>query len=93
MVGEVQCEIEEQTASKDLVFLVLQIFGLQPLKIPTSLTPAPILILSRRCNPFASQKHYIPQDHTGENIKEALSNGLLQLNLDQSKQLNQVGRG
>ena len=36
---------------------------------------------------FCLQTHYIPQDHTGENIKEALSATLLQWNLDQSKQI------
>ena len=45
------------------------------------------MMLSGRCNLFASVLH-IPQDHTGENIKVALSATLLQWNLDQS---NQVG--
>lgn len=34
---------------------------------------------------FCLSTHYIPQDHTGENIKEALSATLLQWHLDQSK--------
>ena len=36
---------------------------------------------------FCLQTHYLPQDHTGENSKEALSDTLLQWNLDQSKQV------
>ena len=36
---------------------------------------------------FCLQTHYIPQEHTGENIKEALSATLQQWNLDQSNQI------
>ena len=37
---------------------------------------------------FCLQSHYLPEDHTGENIKESLSETLLHWNLDES---NQVG--
>ena len=65
-------------------FLVPQIFGPQLLEIPT----LPTLATSKwEIQSFCLQTHFIPQDHTGDNIKEALSATLLQWNLDQSKQV------
>ena len=67
-----------------LFFLVPQISGPQLLEIPISLTPATTLILSGRCNLFAS-RHTTYLKTT--QVKISLSATLLQWNLDQSKQV------
>ena len=84
MVGD---EIEWHIQSWDLFFLVPHIFGLQLLEIPTSLSLHWCTVGEAIFLPFLSQYTLQPQDHTGENIKEALSATLLQWNLDQSKQV------
>ena len=88
MVGEVRCEIEQQIQNGELSFFS----GTTDLWTSTAGDP----YITYTCHfinskwemqSFCLQTHFIPQDHTGENIKEALSATLLQWNLDQSKQV------
>ena len=89
MVEEVKREIDLQIRSKELSFFS----GTTDLWTSAAGDP----YFTYTCHYINSQwemqsvclqTHYIPQDHTGENIKEALSATLQQWNLDQS---NQVG--
>ena len=88
MVNEVRGEIDQQRQNQELSYYS----GTTDLWTSTAGDP----YFTYTCHYIDSQwemqslcfqTHYIPQDHTGENIKEALSATLLQWNLDQSKQV------
>jgi len=88
MVAEVKSEIDRQIQSKDLSYFS----GTTDLWTSTAGDPyftytCHFIDSQWEMQSFCLQTHYISQDHTGENIKEALSATLLQCHLDQSQQV------
>ena len=88
MVAEVKSEIEQQILSGELDFYS----GTTDLWTSAARDPyftytCHFINHQWEMQSFCLQTHHIPQDHTGENIKEALSDTLLQWNLKQSKQV------
>ena len=88
MVNEVKGEIDQQIQKKELShFSVTTDLWTSTAGDPYFTYTCHYIDSQWEKQSFCLQTHYIPQDHTGENIKEALLATLIQWNLDQSKQV------